>query len=181
MGYSTAEKNGNIFWVRETAKAMGTGASVMVLMTCEDVDDAYSLTQKLSYQSTHDELTGLANRKALEERLTQVLDCAHTENTEHCLAVIDLNQFKIINDTCGHSAGDELLRQIARLLKSVVRKRDTLTRLSGDEFALLVEDCSMAHSGIDALRQAIDAFGFLWAGHKYTVAASIGLVAVNAS
>ncbi len=175
------KKNGNIFWVRETARAMGSGSDGMILMTCEDIDDNYSLTQRLSYQATHDELTGLANRKALEERLTQVLDSAHAEKTEHSLAIIDLDQFKIINDTCGHSAGDELLRQIARLLKSVVRKRDTLARLGGDEFALLVEDCAMgqAHSGVEALRQAIESFHFIWGGRTYKVAASIGLVAIN--
>lgn len=175
------KKNGNIFWVRETARAMGRGPGGMILMTCEDIDDTYSLTQKISFQASHDELTGLSNRKALEERLTQVLESAHAEQTEHTLAIIDIDQFKIINDTCGHSAGDELLRQVARLLKSVVRKRDTLARLGGDEFALLVEDCSMgqAHSGIEALRQAIDAFQFMWDGRKYKVAASIGLVAIN--
>ena len=161
---------------------MGSGSDGMILMTCEDIDDTYSLTQRLSYQATHDELTGLANRKALEERLTQVLDSAHAENTEHSLAIIDLDQCQIINDTCGHSAGDELLRQMARLLKSVVRKRDTLARLGGDEFALLVEDCEMgqAHSGVEALRQAIESFQFKWHGRSYKVAASIGLVAVNA-
>ena len=176
------KKNGNIFWVRETARAIGSGSNGMILMTCEDIDDTYSLTQKLSYQTTHDELTGLANRKALEERLTQVLDSAHAENTEHSLAIIDLDQFKIINDTCGHSAGDELLRQVAKLLKSSVRKRDTLARLGGDEFALLIEDCSMAqaHTGVEALRQAIDSFQFVWEGRSYSVAASIGLVGVNA-
>lgn len=175
------KKNGNIIWVRETARAIGKGADGMVLMTCEDIDDTYRLTEKLSYQASHDELTGLANRKAIEERLTQVLDSAHTEDTEHTLAIIDLDQFKIVNDTCGHSAGDELLRQVARLLKSVVRKRDTLARLGGDEFALLIEDCTLgqAHSGVEALRQAIDSFTFVWEGGCHKVAASIGLVAVN--
>lgn len=113
----------------------------MILMTCKDIDDTYSLTAKLSYQASHDELTGLSNRKALEERLTSVLESSHSEHTEHTLAIVDIEQFKIINGACGHSAGDELLRQIARLLKDIVRKRDTLTRLGADEFAVLVKDC----------------------------------------
>ena len=181
-GIRRQKKNGNIFWVRETARAASGGSDGMILMTCKDIDDTYSLTQKLSYETNHDELTGLTNHKALEERLTQVLDSAHAENTEHSLAIIDLDQFKIINDTCGHSAGDELLRQVAKLLKSTVRKRDTLARLGGDEFALLIEDCSMAqaHTGVEALRQAIDSFQFAWEGRNYSVAASIGLVGVNA-
>ncbi len=175
------KKNGNIVWVRETARAIGRSPDGMILMTCEDIDDTYRLTAQISHQATHDELTGLANRKALEQRLTQVLESAHAEKTEHTLAVIDLDQFKIVNDTCGHSAGDELLRQVARLLKAVVRKRDTLARLGGDEFAILIEDCSVAraHSGIEAMRQAIESFQFIWDGRSYKVAASIGLVAVN--
>ena len=126
----------------------------MILMTCENIDDTYSLTAKLSYQASHDELTGLSNRKAFEERLTSVLESAQSEHTEHTLAIIDIDQLKIINDACGHSAGDELLRQIARLLKGIVRKRDTLARLGADEFVLLVEDCSMtqAYAGVKAIR-----------------------------
>jgi len=175
------KKNGTIIWVRETARAIGKGASGMVLMTTEDIDDTYRLTQKLSYLASHDDLTGLANRKTLEQRLTQVIESAHAENTEHSLAIIDIDQFKIVNDTCGHTAGDELLKQVARLLKSVVRKRDTLARLGGDEFALLIEDCAMgqAHSGIEALRQAVEAFEFLWEDRRHKITASVGLVAVN--
>lgn len=176
------KKGGSIVWVRETVRAIGRGREGMILMTCEDIDDNYRLTEKIAYQARHDELTGLANRKALEHRLTQVLESAHAEKTEHTLAIIDLDQFKIVNDTCGHAAGDELLKQVARLLKAVVRKRDTLARLGGDEFALLIEDCSLAQarSGIEALRQAIEAFQFMWDGRGYKVGASIGLAAVNA-
>ena len=174
--------NGTIFWVRETAVAMGHGADGMILMTCEDINDAYLLTQTLSYQATHDELTGLANRKALEQRLVQVLDSAHSEQTEHALAVIDLDQFKIINDSGGHTAGDELLRRVSRLLKSTVRKRDTLARLGADEFALLIEDCTIegARSQVETIRHAIDEFQFVWEGRSFTMTASVGLVGVNA-
>jgi len=175
------KKNGSIFWVRETAIAMGRPGEGMILMTSEDINETYLLTETLSHQSTHDELTGLANRKALELRLTQVLDSAHTENTEHALAVIDLDQFKFVNDISGHSAGDELLRQIAKLLKAVVRKRDTLARLGADEFAVLIEDCSaeQARVDVDAIRKTIDAYDFVWEGRSHPMTASIGLVTVN--
>jgi len=176
------KKNGTIFWARETAVAMGRGADGMILMTSEDINDTYLLTQTLTYQAAHDELTGLANRKSLEQRLTQVLESAHAEQTEHGLAIIDLDQFKIINDTCGHSAGDELLCQVARLLKTIVRKRDTLARLGGDEFALLIEDSTQEQSraDVEAIRNAIDDFRFLWEGRSYKITASVGLVAINA-
>ncbi|MEM7466465.1 MAG: EAL domain-containing protein [Pseudomonadota bacterium] len=175
------KKNGETIWVRETARAVGKGKDGMILMTCEDIDDTYRLTERLSHQAAHDELTGLPNRKTLEERLTQVIESAHAEESEHTLALIDLDQFKIINDTCGHVAGDELLRQISKLLRSVVRKRDTLARMGGDEFALLIEDCTMngAHSAVEAIRQAIDSYNFVWQNKTHQISASVGLVAIN--
>ena len=176
------KKNGKSIWMRETARSIGTGPDTLILMTCEDIDDTYKLTEKLSYQSTHDELTGLANRKALEERLTQVIESAQTEKTEHTLAAIDIDQFKIINETCGHAAGDELLRQIANLLKKVVRKRDTLARVGGDEFALLMEDQPLAKGRKDseAVKQVIESHRFIWADKAHRLSASIGIVPVDA-
>lgn len=174
-------KDGSIFWARETAVAISQGVDGMILMTSEDINDTHTLAESLSYQTTHDELTGLANRKSLGERLTQVLDSAHSENTEHALAIVNLDQFKFVNDSSGHDAGDELLRQVAKLLKSVVRKRDTLARLSSDEFAVLIEDCDTlkARENVEAIRQEVDAFEFVWQGRKHVVTASIGLVTVN--
>ncbi|MGR9091130.1 MAG: EAL domain-containing response regulator [Gammaproteobacteria bacterium] len=175
-------KDGSIFWVRETAVAIGQDITDgMILMTSEDINDTYLLAESLSFQAAHDELTGLANRKSLGERLTQVLDSAHSENTEHALAIVNLDQFKFVNDSSGHDAGDELLRQVAKTLKRVVRKRDTLARLSSDEFAVLIEDCDaeQARENVEAIRQAIDTFDFVWQARKHLVTASIGLVTVN--
>jgi diguanylate cyclase (GGDEF)-like protein/PAS domain S-box-containing protein len=176
------KKNGTSIWMRETARSIGTGTEKMILMTCEDIDDTYKLTEKLSYQSSHDELTGLGNRKALEERLAQVIDSAHTEKTEHMLAIIDLDQFKIINETSGHTAGDELLRQIAKLLKGIVRKRDTLARVGGDEFALLLEDRSLSdtRTDIEAIQRAIEGYRFVCDGKSHRLSASVGIVPINA-
>ena len=175
------KKNGDLIWMRETARVIGHGLDTMLLMTCEDIDDAYKLSEKLSYHSSHDELTGVANRKVLEERLGRVIESAHSEGSEHTLAIIDVDQFKIINDTCGHTAGDELLRQVAKILRNVIRKRDTLARIGGDEFALLLEDCPLrqATSTVEAARHAIEAFQFTWQDSTHKVAASVGIVAVN--
>ncbi|MEM7542191.1 MAG: EAL domain-containing protein [Pseudomonadota bacterium] len=174
-------RDGSAFWMRTTARAIGDNGNLMVLMTCEDIDDTYRLTEQLNFKSQHDDLTGLANRRMLEERLTQVIESAHAEGTEHSLAIVDLDQFKIINDTCGHDAGDELLRQLARILKSIVRKRDTIARIGGDEFAILIEDCpaQAARAAAEALRQAIENHSFSWEGNRHKLSASVGIVPIN--
>ncbi len=176
------KKNGDIVWMRNTARAVSHAGETLVLVTCEDIDDTYKLSDLLSHQARHDDLTGLANRKTLEQRLVRVIESAHSERTEHALAVVDLDQFKLVNDTCGHEAGDELLRQIARLLRSVLRKRDTVARVGGDEFAVLIEDCPIgaAHASIENLRRTIEDYHFEWEGRRYQITASIGMVPVNA-
>lgn len=175
------KKPGELVWTRNTARAVRHGQSTMVLVTCEDVDDTYKLNELLTFQARHDDLTKLPNRKALEQRLTRVIESAHSEETEHALAIIDLDQFKLINDTCGHDAGDEFLRRIGRLLKTVLRKRDTIARIGGDEFAVLIEDCTVAsaRSAADALRSAVESFAFEWNGRSYRLSASIGIVPIN--
>ncbi len=176
------KKSGELVWMRETARVLGHGRDTLLLMTCEDIDDAYKLTEKLSYHASHDELTGVSNRKMLEARLARVLESAHSEGSCHALAVLDVDQFKIINDTCGHDAGDELLRQVARLLRDVIRKRDTLARIGSDEFALLLEDCALddAIESADAARRSIEAAPFVWNGVQYPISASAGVVALDA-
>ena len=175
------KRNGEVIWMRNTARAVSHRGETIVLVTCEDIDDTYKLSELLTFQSQHDDLTGLANRKTLERRLAQVIDSAHSEHTEHALAVIDLDQFKIVNDTCGPDAGDELLRQAARLFQSVARKRDTLARIGGDEFAVLLEDCpiSAAHSACETLRRAVDTYQFEVNGQRFRMSTSIGIVPIN--
>ena len=177
------KKNGELLWVRETARVMGRGNEAILLMTCEDINEAYKLSEKLQYHSAHDDLTGLANRKVIEHRMRRVLESAQSENSTHALAIIDIDQFRIVNDTCGHAAGDELLRQIAKILLAVIRKRDTLARIGGDDFALLIEDCPLreAASTLEAARSAIDAFRFEWEQRTYKVSLSIGLVALTSA
>ena len=175
------KNNGDILWMRNTARSLQRAGSRMILMTCEDIDATYKLAEELTHQAAHDELTGLANRKTFEKRLTQVIDSAHSERTEHSLAILDLDQLKVINDACGYTAGDEVLRQIARLLKSSVRKRDTLARIGGDQFAVLIEDCPLesARTAAESLRRAIEVYPFEWENRRQKLSASVGIVPIN--
>jgi diguanylate cyclase (GGDEF)-like protein/PAS domain S-box-containing protein len=175
------KKNGYVIWMRNNARAVRDGGLDLVLLTCEDIDDAYRLSEMLSFQTRHDELTHLANRKTLEQRLLQVIESAHSEHTEHALAILDLDQFKLINDSCGSAAGDELLRQVAHLIKDAARKRDTIARIGSDEFAILLEDCAigLAQHSAENLRRIIEHHVFRWNGRSYSVSASIGIVPVN--
>ena len=142
---------------------------------------AFELTQKLSYQSSHDLLTGLINRREFERRTENLLSTLHHGQQEHALCYMDLDQFKIINDTSGHLAGDELLRQLGHVLQATVSKRDTLARLGGDEFGVLMEYCTpnQAYRVASALQQAINDYQFIWQDRTYRVGISIGLVAIT--
>jgi len=129
----------------------------------------------------HDSLTGLANRHHFEIRLKESLEDARERGTVHALLYIDLDQFKVVNDTCGHSAGDELLRQLGLLLQGQVRQNDLLGRLGGDEFGLLLASCPLerAQSIGAAILQAINDFRFTWGGKSFAIGASMGLVPID--
>ncbi len=177
-------RDGTTRWVRETVRAVNSGDGAIALFSvCEDITEAHRLAQQISYQATHDALTGLVNRREFEHRLHRVLKTAGTAYTENALCYLDLDQFKVINDTCGHIAGDELLRQLGAVLNEKVRNRDTLARLGGDEFAVLMEKCPVSIAGrvADALRRAIQEYRFVWQGKTFTIGVSIGLVPINAA
>jgi diguanylate cyclase (GGDEF)-like protein len=144
----------------------------------EKIDQA---TARLVYQASHDALTGLINRREFEQRLERMLLSAMQQGREHALCYMDLDQFKVINDTCGHAAGDELLRQLALLLKGNLRERDTLARLGGDEFALLLENCSPtdALEVADLFRAEVQRFRFKWGDRIFAVGMSVGMVAIT--
>lgn len=144
----------------------------------ERVDQA---TARLVYQASHDMLTGLINRREFERRLDHALASALQQGREHVLCYMDLDQFKVINDTCGHAAGDELLRQLALLLKGNLRERDTLARLGGDEFALLLENCSVedALEVADLFRAEVQRYRFKWEDRIFSIGISVGMVAIN--
>lgn len=144
----------------------------------EKIDQA---TARLVYQASHDALTGLINRREFEQRLERLLQSAVQQGREHALCYMDLDQFKVINDSCGHAAGDELLRQLALLLKSKLRERDTLARLGGDEFALLLENCGLedAIQVADLFRAEVQRFRFKWGDRIFAVGISVGMVAIT--
>jgi diguanylate cyclase (GGDEF)-like protein len=138
-------------------------------------------TAQLVYQAGHDSLTGLVNRREFEVRVESALITARAGSAEHAICFLDLDQFKIVNDTCGHAAGDELLRQITNLLKARVRDQDTLARLGGDEFGVLLEDCHLADAlrVAEALRKMVEEFRFSWRDRMFMIGVSVGLVMIN--
>ena len=154
-------------------------ASIGVVLVFRDVTEERKLAQQLSHQATHDTLTGLVNRHEFERRLTHLLGSANP-HVPHALLYLDLDQFKVVNDTCGHAAGDDLLRQISALLRTKLRARDTLARLGGDEFGVLLEHCSVVEAKriANSLRELLQGFRFGWSDKSFTIGVSIGLVPI---
>jgi diguanylate cyclase (GGDEF)-like protein/PAS domain S-box-containing protein len=154
---------------------------VGAVVAFRDVQRERRLSNKLAWQARHDALTGLFNRNEFEYRLKLLFQSARHQGREHTLLYIDLDQFKVVNDTCGHLAGDSLLKQLTALLQNEVRDRDTLARLGGDEFGVLLHNCS----GEDARRIAsqllctIQQFRFRWRDNNFQVGASIGMVHID--
>jgi diguanylate cyclase (GGDEF)-like protein/PAS domain S-box-containing protein len=153
------------------------GRMAGVVLIFRDVTEKRRNARELHYQASHDALTGLINRHEFERRLQRVLK---TSDGEHALLYLDLDQFKIVNDTCGHTAGDELLRQLATLMATQVRKRDTLARLGGDEFGVLLEHCSVEQALrlAQTLQQTVQDFRFTCDNKHFTAGVSIGLVPI---
>jgi diguanylate cyclase (GGDEF)-like protein/PAS domain S-box-containing protein len=159
--------------IRSAGRVSG---AVLVL---HDMTQERQYIANLSWQATHDALTGLANRREFEYRLEQVLHPAGgQQGGRHALMFLDLDQFKLVNDTCGHAAGDELLRHICALLQSDLREGDTLARLGGDEFGILLENCpaSAAEKIAESLRHTVQNLHFVWKGRPFMTTVSIGLV-----
>lgn len=151
------------------------------MLVFHDVTVTLNLAQELQHQASHDALTGIPNRREFERRLADLLDHPRDASRPHVVCFLDLDQFKVVNDTCGHVAGDELLRQVATLIRSHLRTTDTLARLGGDEFGLILESCPMprAITLADAIREAIADFRFAWEGKAFSIGVSIGLVPVT--
>ena len=152
-----------------------------VVLVFHDVTELRGLAKKMSYQATHDSLTGLLNRREFENRVEQAINNARTENIRHAICYVDLDNFKVVNDTCGHFAGDELLKQLTIKLRMELREADTLARLGGDEFGILLEDCSIdnAREPAEAIRKIVEEFRFVWENTSFRIGASIGLVPIT--
>ena len=156
------------------------GKAAGAVLVLRDVTNEQEFVARLSWQASHDALTGLVNRREFETRLGKALDKLSHKPSEHSLMFLDLDQFKVVNDTCGHAAGDQLLKQTSALLQEDLRTRGLLARLGGDEFGVLLEDCDAnSAAGIaERLRLAVQEVRFVWNGCAFNISVSIGLVHV---
>jgi diguanylate cyclase (GGDEF)-like protein/PAS domain S-box-containing protein len=152
-----------------------------VVLVFKDVSEQRRLSERLQHQATHDSLTGLVNRTEFADRLDHAIAAFHTHGTPYVLCYLDLDQFKVVNDTAGHSAGDEMLKQIAALLHTRIRARDTLARVGGDEFSLLLENCPLGNALeiAENLVATVGDFRFSWGERRFAVGVSIGVVPVT--
>ncbi|NMF89269.1 sensor domain-containing diguanylate cyclase [Aromatoleum petrolei] len=144
------------------------------------IDDATAL---LAYQAQHDPLTGLPNRRVFEQKLDECVVASRRAGDHGALCFIDLDRFKIVNDTCGHAAGDDLLMRIALLIQQRVREQDIICRIGGDEFALILRGCSPSDALdiADELRASIASFDFEWHGRHFSIGASVGMAYIDGS
>ncbi|MEH2079573.1 MAG: EAL domain-containing protein [Nostoc sp.] len=159
------------------------GQVIGAVMVFHDVTQNRQLALQLSWQATHDALTGLVNRQEFERRVEHALTLSKLDYQVHALCYLDLDRFKIVNDTCGHLAGDELLRQMTVLLQEKIRKTDTLARLGGDEFGILLNQCmpKQALRVANELRECVQEFRFVWQEQVFSIGVSIGLVGIDLS
>ncbi len=153
------------------------GAAIML----HDVSESRGLTQQMSYQASHDALTGLVNRREFERRLGEALEVARAGRQGHVMCYLDLDRFKAVNDTSGHLAGDNMLREVATLIREAVRDSDTVARLGGDEFGVLLVGCPLdkARQIADDIWRAIGDYRFVWKDRIFSVGVSLGLVEVT--
>ncbi len=176
-------RDGNELYVESTASPIrsGNGKVGGGVLVFHDVSESRELNRRLSYHASHDLLTGLVNRREFESRVERALKSAQARESAYALCFLDIDQFKIVNDTCGHSAGDALLGQVGALLKSKVRWRDTLARLGGDEFGILLEGCSLdeAMRMAESVREAVRNYRFNWEERVFRLGASIGVVPIT--
>ena len=160
----------------------GPGNSISgTVVVFHDVSEIRGLTQKMSYQATHDPLTGLINRREFERRLDEAMDSVHSEEAAHMLFYMDLDRFKTVNDSCGHLAGDNMLREVAALIKEQVRDSDFVGRLGGDEFGALLIGCPIEKARQIAadICNAIADYRFVWKDKIFNIGISIGLVEIT--
>lgn len=159
-----------------------SGAVIGGVMVFRDVTATRRMAQRILWAATHDSLTGLANRHDFESRVEEALVDARDAASQHVLCYLDLDQFKVINDTCGHAAGDAMLKQLSGVLQAHLAEHDTLARLGGDEFGVLLRHRTMDEAQVVAARllEAVRDHRFQWEAKPFTVGVSIGLVALHA-
>ena len=157
------------------------GQIIGVVIVFQNVTESRYLASQLSWEASHDALTGLINRRGFEQQLTKAIASAEDSDRQHALCYLDLDQFKVVNDTAGHIAGDALLRQITTLLQKGVRANDTLARLGGDEFGLLLTQCSLSQAAqiAEKLKDIVHQFRFIWNSQTFIIGVSIGVVLID--
>ncbi|MCX7053063.1 MAG: EAL domain-containing protein [Proteobacteria bacterium] len=176
-------KDGSKIVVLENSRAVSDadGRTLFYEGTLTDITASHELSQQLSYEASHDALTGLSNRREFELRLQRALEMSQATGAEHAMLYLDLDRFKTVNDTSGHVAGDELLRQLGEVLQQRVRANDIVARLGGDEFGVLLHNCKPEDAQQIAanLLKTVDEFEFIWGTNKFSLGVSIGLVAID--
>ncbi len=181
--YRMTHADGQVLYVEHAVVPMRDASATIVgaVVVFHDVTEAHMLTERLTYQATHDALTGLMNRYQFEAQLYSVIENTQQHGRHGVLCYLDLDQFKLVNDTCGHVAGDEFLRQLSELLSERLGDRGTLARLGGDEFGLLLHPCAVpaARALADELRDVVQRFRFAWAQRIFTIGVSIGIVEIT--
>ncbi len=176
-------RDGMEFSIDDTAAPIRNRRQEMVgaILVFHDVTEERRLSRQVAHDAMHDSLTGLINRREFEKRLERALANSRERNLSHILCYLDLDQFKIVNDTAGHAAGDELLKQVGGMLSGLFRQRDTLARLGGDEFGLLLENCRLeqALNICNEILARVHNFTFTWKGSSFQVGVSIGVVPIT--
>ncbi len=157
------------------------GEQVGAVVLLHDVSEQRGLARQMSYQATHDALTGLVNRREFERRLEEAIESGHRGDGQHVLCYLDLDRFKVVNDTSGHLAGDSMLREVAKLLRDAVRDSDTVGRLGGDEFGMLLAGCPLekARQIADDVCRAVGDHRFVWRDRIFNIGVSVGLVEIS--
>ncbi len=152
-----------------------------LVLVLHDTSEQRGLARQMTYQASHDALTGLVNRREFERRLQEAMDSAATGDAAHALCYLDLDRFKVVNDSCGHTAGDNMLREVASIIKEAVRDSDTVARIGGDEFALLLVGCPLekARQIADDVVRSVGEYRFVWKDRIFNVGVSVGLVEIG--
>lgn len=180
---SLFHRGGSEFAVRDSASPIRNddGKVLGAVLIVKDVTDIRGLEREMAFQASHDTLTGLLNRREFEARVGEALTNATFTGRHHALCYLDLDAFKVVNDTCGHSVGDQMLQQLSAVLEATARGTDIIARIGGDEFGLLLTDCTMeeAEDRAEAFLQTVRDYRFLWQGRIFEVGVSIGIVPVT--
>jgi diguanylate cyclase (GGDEF)-like protein/PAS domain S-box-containing protein len=168
-------------WVEISMNRVRLEIGELVIGIVRDITERRLMQTALQHHASHDDLTGLVNRCEFQRRLHALVDTQQTDRGPHALIYVDLDQFKVVNDTCGHLAGDELLRQLGKRLQELIQGRDLIARLGGDEFGVLLHDVSIdqAQDIAESICRAVAAHRFVWGERRYDLTASIGLCAIN--